>query len=339
MRSKILVTGGTGYIGSHTAVKLIENGLEPLILDNLCNSSISVLRQIQKITGKKPLFIKGDINDGVLLRSIFEEYHIHSVIHFAGLKAVGESVENPLDYYNSNIKGTLNLLNSMRNAGVKNLVFSSSATVYGVPEHVPLKEDASISAINPYGQTKVIAETVLKDLSFADPLWNITILRYFNPVGAHKSGLIGEKPNGKPNNLLPFIAQTAVGMHEYVSVFGDDYPTPDGTGIRDYIHIDDLAEGHIAALNHMQKRNGLHIYNLGTGRGYSVLEIIQAFEKASNRRIPYQIKPRRLGDVAEYWADPSRIYDTMGWKASRNLEEICEDAWRWQIKGFSDITE
>ncbi|EJO9874530.1 UDP-glucose 4-epimerase GalE [Vibrio vulnificus] len=326
----ILVTGGSGYIGSHTCIQMIEAGMTPIILDNLYNSKLLVLDRIEQVTGVRPTFYQGDIRDSEILQHVFAQHDIQGVIHFAGLKAVGESVEKPLMYYDNNVSGTLNLVREMDKAGVKSLIFSSSATVYGDPASVPIREDFPTSATNPYGRSKLMVEECLTDFHKANPDWSITLLRYFNPVGAHKSGLLGEDPQGIPNNLLPFVAQVAVGRREKLGVFGDDYPTPDGTGVRDYIHVIDLADGHLAALNKMGQQAGLHIFNLGTGQGNSVLEMVAAFEKAAQRPIPYEIKPRRAGDIAECWANPAYAEQVLGWKATRSLETMVVDTWRWQ---------
>ncbi|HAS8223505.1 TPA: UDP-glucose 4-epimerase GalE [Vibrio vulnificus] len=326
----ILVTGGSGYIGSHTCIQMIEAGMTPIILDNLYNSKLLVLDRIEQVTGVRPTFYQGDIRDSEILQHVFAQHDIQGVIHFAGLKAVGESVEKPLMYYDNNVSGTLNLVREMDKAGVKSLIFSSSATVYGDPASVPIREDFPTSATNPYGRSKLMVEECLTDFHKANPDWSITLLRYFNPVGAHESGLLGEDPQGIPNNLLPFVAQVAVGRREKLGVFGDDYPTPDGTGVRDYIHIIDLADGHLAALNKVGQQAGLHIFNLGTGQGNSVLEMVAAFEKAAQRPIPYEIKPRRAGDIAECWADPAYAEQVLGWKATRSLETMVVDTWRWQ---------
>ena len=394
----ILVTGGTGYIGSHTCVALAQAGHELLILDNLCNSRADVVDRLETLCGKRPGFVEGDVRDSALLDQLFARHRIAAVMHFAGLKAVGESVDKPLEYYDNNVHGTLQLLAAMRRAKVKTFVFSSSATVYGDPASVPIREDFPRSATNPYGRSKLIIEDILADLYLAEPDWRIARLRYFNPVGAHESGLIGEDPRGIPNNLMPFIAQVAGGEREFLNVWGSDYPTPDGTGVRDYIHVVDLAEGHIAALNYLvggppsgrsdfepapigaraplpqirqwfvggpppgrsdfelatdrgegappttnneprstdndprttpHDRNFLTV-NLGTGRGYSVLDIVRAFEQASGRAVPYKIAPRRAGDIAQCWADPSLAQELLGWKAKRGLEQMCSDGWRWQ---------
>ncbi|WP_045609946.1 UDP-glucose 4-epimerase GalE [Vibrio vulnificus] len=326
----ILVTGGSGYIGSHTCIQMIEAGMTPIILDNLYNSKLLVLDRIEQVTGVRPTFYQGDIRDSEILQHVFAQHDIQGVIHFAGLKAVGESVEKPLMYYDNNVSGTLNLVREMDKAGVKSLIFSSSATVYGDPASVPIREDFPTSATNPYGRSKLMVEECLTDFHKANPDWSITLLRYFNPVGAHESGLLGEDPQGIPNNLLPFIAQVAVGRREKLGVFGDDYPTPDGTGVRDYIHVIDLADGHLAALNKVGQQAGLHIFNLGTGQGNSVLEMVAAFEKAAQRPIPYEIKPRRAGDIAECWANPAYAEQVLGWKATRSLETMVVDTWRWQ---------
>lgn len=326
----ILVTGGTGYIGSHTVVELLSRGEELLILDNLSNSSVKVLDRVEAITGKRPAFVEGDILDRPLLDRLFAQFPICSVIHFAGLKAVGESVAKPLLYYRNNVVGSTNLFEAMAAAGVKQLVFSSSATVYGDPHAVPIREDFPLQATNPYGRTKLMIEDILRDLVQADPTWRIAILRYFNPVGAHASGLIGENPNGIPNNLMPFIAQTAVGIRQELSVFGSDYPTPDGTGVRDYIHVVDLALGHLAALEALSRDEALLTVNLGTGEGYSVLDMVRAFELASQRKVPFKLVDRRPGDVASCYADPAHAERLLGWRATRGVAAMCEDTWRWQ---------
>ena len=325
----ILVTGGAGYIGSHTAVELLNSGYGVVVLDNLCNSSKESLKRVEKITGKKVVFYEGDIRDENIYGKIFKENEISAVIHFAGLKAVGESVKIPLEYYDNNIYGTLVLLKNMRKAGVKKILFSSSATVYGIPEKLPLTEDCRLSAINPYGATKLYIEGMLKDLQNAEPDWNVMLLRYFNPVGAHESGLIGEDPKGIPNNLMPYIAQVASGKLEKLRVFGNDYPTPDGTGVRDYIHVVDLAKGHVAALKGY-KEAGVHICNLGTGRGYSVLEILHSFEKACGKKLPYEIVPRRAGDAASCYASAEKAERELGWSAKLGIDEMCASSWNWQ---------
>ncbi len=326
----ILVTGGTGFIGAHTCVALAQAGHELLIVDNLSNSRADVLDRLTQLCGERPRFIAGDVRDAALLDQLFNAHPIRSVIHFAGLKAVGESVEEPLRYYDNNVNGTLQLLAAMGRAKVKTLVFSSSATVYGDPATVPIREDFPRSATNPYGRSKLVIEDILADLHLAEPDWRIARLRYFNPVGAHDSGLIGEDPQGIPNNLLPYVAQVAAGQREYLNVWGNDYPTPDGTGVRDYIHVVDLAAGHVAALNRLDRQGGLLTVNLGTGRGYSVLDMVRAFEQASGRPIPYRIAPRRAGDIAQCWADPALAHELLGWRAQRGLDAMCADAWRWQ---------
>lgn len=329
---KILITGGAGYIGSHTCVELLNQGYEVVVVDNLVNSCEEAMVRVKQITGKDLKFYKIDLLDELLLSQVFEIEKPDAVIHFAGLKAVGESVEKPMEYYRNNIVGTLNLCKVMKSAGVRNLVFSSSATVYGNPSTVPIREDFPLSVTNPYGRTKLMIEEMLKDIYVADNNWNIIILRYFNPIGAHKSGMIGENPLGIPNNLVPYITQVAVGRLETVSVFGSDYDTPDGTGIRDYIHVVDLAVGHVKAIEGIKNAPGIKIYNLGTGKGYSVLEMIQAFSKVCRKEIPYKMNPRRKGDIATCYADPSLAEKELGWKADRGLYEMCEDAWRWQSR-------
>jgi UDP-glucose 4-epimerase len=328
---KVLVTGGAGYIGSHTCVELMQVGHEVVILDNLCNSHSAVLGRIARIAGETPQFANADVRDLGALREALVRHRIDAVIHFAGLKAVGESVEKPLDYYDNNVQGSLVICRAVKEAGVGTLVFSSSATVYGNPSSVPIREDAPLGATNPYGHSKLMVERILQDLEASDHAsWRIAVLRYFNPVGAHPSGLIGEDPQGTPNNLMPNIARVAVGVREKIRVFGSDYPTRDGTGIRDYIHVVDLARGHLAALEFMQReRRGMTV-NLGTGRGISVLEAVRAFEHASGRRIPYEVSARRPGDVAECYADPSLAEKMLGWKATLTLDDMCRDTWRWQ---------
>lgn len=323
----VLVTGGAGYIGTHTCVELLIAGFDVIVIDNFCNSKPEAINRVQKITGKPVKLIDGDIRDKDCLRAIFKQHAISAVIHFAGLKAVGESVENPLKYYDNNVMGSLALVEVMAEFKVKNLVFSSSATVYGFSDTKPIPETASLSPANPYGQTKRMVERILEDLNVADPAWNITLLRYFNPVGAHESGLIGEDPNGIPNNLMPYVSQVAAGKLKQLSIFGNDYPTIDGTGVRDYIHVVDLALGHVAALKHL---GGLMTLNLGAGRGYSVLELVQTFEKTTGKVIPYKIVARRLGDIAIYFADATLAKQKLGWVTKRNLADICRDAWRWQ---------
>ena len=327
----ILVTGGAGFIGSHTCVELLEAGYEVVVVDNLYNASRKSMDRIEQITGKKPIFYEADILDREALNKIFEKEQIDSVIHFAGLKAVGESVAKPIEYYYNNIAGTLVLCDVMRNHNVKNIVFSSSATVYGDPAFIPITEECPKGKItNPYGQTKGMLEQVLEDIHVSDPEWNVILLRYFNPIGAHKSGLIGEDPKGIPNNLVPYVAQVAIGKLECLGVFGDDYDTPDGTGVRDYIHVVDLAKGHVAAIKKKEKKKGVLIYNLGTGKGYSVLDVVHAFEKACGKKIPYAVKPRRPGDIATCYADPAKAKAELGWEAENGIEEMCADSWRWQ---------
>lgn len=336
---KVLVTGGTGYIGSHTCIQLQEAGYMPVIVDNLCNSKKTVLSKIKYVAGNEPTFVQADVRDKQALIKVLTEHNVEAVIHFAGLKAVGESVEKPLEYYDNNVNGTLVLVDAMRQAGVKRLIFSSSATVYGDPASVPITENFPTSATNPYGRSKLMVEECLADFQKVNPDWSITLLRYFNPVGAHSSGELGEDPQGIPNNLMPYVSQVAVGRREFVSVFGNDYPTKDGTGIRDYIHVMDLADGHIAALDKAGAKAGLHIYNLGTGNGYSVLDMINAFEKASDKAIPYQFAERRAGDIAECWADSSKAQKELNWQATRTLEVMAQDSWRWQSnnpQGFHD---
>ena len=330
---KVLLTGGAGYIGSHTALELAKNNFEVYIIDNLTNSSIEAIFRVEKLTGKKLTFFELDLLEREALNDIFDQNQFDAVIHFAGLKAAAESVAQPLAYYRNNIGGTLNLCAAMGRFGVKNLVFSSSATVYGNPEQLPISEDAPITdAASPYGRTKLMIEKLLSDICAADSTLNVVLLRYFNPGGAHESGDIGEDPNGIPNNLLPYITQCAVGSRKALTVFGDDYPTPDGTCIRDYIHVVDLALGHLAAISKLQQNPGLVTYNLGTGRGSSVLEVIQAFERTNERKVPYVIGLRRPGDVAECYTDPTKAKIELAWQAQRTLEDICRDAWRWQKK-------
>ncbi|AGH81086.1 UDP-glucose 4-epimerase [Psychromonas sp. CNPT3] len=330
---KILVTGGLGYIGSLTCIALIEAGFEPIIVDNLCNSKVQVLTRIEALTGVLPIFYQGDIRDAKFIKSVFNAQKIVSVIHFAGLKSVGESVSLPLKYYDNNVNGSLVLFNAMHEAGVKSVVFSSSATVYGEPEVMPITEDTPTGATtNPYGRSKYIIEGMLQDLFKAQPDWCITILRYFNPVGAHPSGTMGEDPQGIPNNLMPFIAQVAVGRREVLSVFGDDYATEDGTGVRDYIHVMDLAQGHLAALKAVSTKPGVHIFNLGTGKGCSVLQMIKAFSDACKKDIAYKICPRRAGDIAQCWASTDKAERELNWKATRTLLDMTTDTWHWQEK-------
>ncbi len=326
----ILVTGGAGYIGSHACVELLEAGYEIIVVDNLSNSKETAVKRVAEITGKSFAFHKIDLLDAAALENLFRTSQIEAVLHFAGLKAVGESVMYPLRYYRNNIIGTLNLCEVMSKYGVTDLVFSSSATVYGNPPRVPIREDFPLSPVNPYGRTKLMIEEILRDLHRANPAWNIAILRYFNPIGAHESGRIGEDPNGIPNNLLPYIAQVAVGKRKELQVFGNDYPTPDGTGIRDYIHVVDLVEGHIKALEKLRSSPGVVTYNLGTGRGYSVLEVVAAFAEACGREIPYRIVGRRPGDIAVCYAETAKVEKELGWKARRGIAEMCADTWRWQ---------
>ena len=330
--STILVTGGAGYIGSHTVLELLSQGDDVIVIDNLSNSSQESLRRVEALTGKAPVFYEIDLLDQAALATPFQNHHIDAVIHFAGLKAVGESVEIPLKYYQNNLSGTLNLLGEMKTYGVKRLVFSSSATVYGDPSSVPITEDFPVSATNPYGRSKLIIEEMLADLALSDAQWDISILRYFNPVGAHSSGQIGEDPNGIPNNLMPYISQVAVGKLEKLSVYGNDYETRDGTGVRDYIHVVDLAQGHLKALDHLMTQPGLVTVNLGTGQGYSVLEMVKAFESASGQTVAYEIVHRRTGDIAACYADTQKAFEVLGWKAAKGLKEMCDDAWRWQSK-------
>lgn len=330
MKNTVLVTGGAGYIGSHVCVELLEQGYTVVVLDNLCNGSLTALERVQEITGKSLLFKRGDVRDGPLVRTLLRDQQVGAVIHFAGLKAVGESVSQPLYYYDNNVTGAINLLQAMSEEGVKTLVFSSSATVYGDPASNPIAEHFPLSATNPYGRSKLMIEEMLRDLSLSDNVWDIAILRYFNPAGAHSSGKIGEHPSGVPNNLMPYIAQTASGLRQKLAVFGGDYPTRDGTGVRDYIHVTDLAKGHIKALEKLTQKPGCVTYNLGTGTGYSVLEMVAAFEQASGKTIPYEIVPRRPGDIAECYADPGCAHQELDWRAEKGLTAMCEDAWRWQ---------
>ncbi len=327
---RILVTGGAGYIASHTAVSLIENGHQPVLLDNFCNSKPAVLDRIAALAGQRPPLVKADVRDGAAVEQVLREHRIDAVIHFAALKAVGESVEQPLAYYDNNINGTLSLLAAMRRADVKTLVFSSSATVYSADQPMPLREDGALGAVNPYGRTKLMVENIMSDVAAADPTVSFTSLRYFNPVGSHPSGTMGEDPRGIPNNLMPYVAQVAVGRLPRLRVFGQDYDTPDGTGVRDYIHVCDLAEGHVAAINHGHGKPGSHVFNLGTGNGSSVLDVLRAFSSACGKELPYEVMPRRAGDVAACWADPAYAEKVLGWRASRSLAQMCDDAWRWQ---------
>jgi UDP-glucose 4-epimerase len=326
----ILVTGGAGYIGSHTCVELLEAGHDVTVFDNFCNSQPESLARVERITGRKVSVVNGDIRDRAAVEKALRDSGARAVIHFAGLKAVGESVENPLAYYDNNVNGTVQLLEAMRACDVKTLVFSSSATVYGDPQRLPLDEGHPLSATNPYGQTKLVIEDMLRDLYRSDAQWRISILRYFNPVGAHASGLIGEDPQGVPNNLLPFVAQVAVGRRPHVNVWGSDYPTPDGTGVRDYIHVVDLALGHLKALERLQQHAECRAINLGTGVGYSVLDMLRAFEQACGKPVPYQLADRRAGDIAACYADPAQARELLGWQAQRDLQTMCTDAWRWQ---------
>lgn len=335
----ILVTGGAGYIGSHTVLELLNNNYDVVVVDNLSNANAESLRRVEELTGKKVHFYPSDVSNSEELTKVFEKHTIDAVIHFAGYKAVGESVEKPLMYYQNNIDSTLVLCEVMQTFNVKNLVFSSSATVYGDPHAVPITEDFPVSATNPYGRTKLFIEFILKDLFVSDNSWRIALLRYFNPVGAHKSGRIGEDPNGIPNNLMPFVAQVAVGKREQLSIFGNDYPTADGTGVRDYIHVVDLAIGHLKALEKLDSGAGLYTYNLGTGKGTSVLEMVHAFEKASGKPVPYKIVARRPGDIAECYAHPEKAEKELGWKAERGIEEMCEDGWRWQSQNPNGYRE
>ncbi|MBY0577177.1 MAG: UDP-glucose 4-epimerase GalE [Gallionellaceae bacterium] len=340
MNKKVLVTGGCGYIGSHTCVELLQAGYELVVVDNLSNSRAEALRRVSKITGKPFSLVIADLNDRNVLREAFRSYAVDAVIHFAGLKAVGESVANPLHYYNNNVCGSIALFEMMAEFGVKHLVFSSSATVYGDPHAVPIREEFPLAATNPYGRTKLMIEDILRDMTISDSSWRIALLRYFNPVGAHESGQIGEDPNGIPNNLMPYVSQVAVGRRKELSVFGDDYPTHDGTGVRDYIHVVDLAIGHLAALEALDTYgSNILTVNLGTGQGYSVLDMVQAFEKASDRRVPYRIVERRPGDVAVCYADPALAHELMNWRAERDLETMCRDAWRWQSANPNGYTE
>ncbi|MDR7335335.1 UDP-glucose 4-epimerase GalE [Roseateles asaccharophilus] len=336
---RVLVTGGAGYIGSITTLQLLQAGHEVLVLDNFSNAKPAVLARIAQLAGREPVFREGDVRDGALLRGLLKEQRIEAVMHFAGLKAVGESVHKPLEYFDNNVQGSLSLLAAMRDEGVRTLVFSSSATVYGLAETMPLREDAPTGTTNPYGRSKLMVEQVLQDLAAADPAWSLCALRYFNPVGAHASGRLGEDPQGIPNNLMPFIAQVAVGRRAALQVFGRDYATPDGTGVRDYIHVEDLAAGHLAALAHVHGRPGWHVFNLGTGRGHSVLEVLRAYEAACGKPLAHEFVPRRGGDVAQSWADPTRAQTLLGWQATLGLDAMCVDSWRWQSRnpeGYGD---
>lgn len=326
----ILVTGGAGYIGSHTCVELLQAGYEIVVVDNLSNSKLESMNRVKEITGEEFPFYKIDILDKAGLESVFSENTINAVIHFAGLKAIGESVQFPLHYYHNNITGTLNLCETMKKYGITRIVFSSSATVYGMPERVPISEDFPLRTTNPYGRTKLMIEEILRDLYISDNRWSISLLRYFNPIGAHESGRIGEDSNGVPNNLIPYISQVAIGKLKELHIFGSDYPTIDRTGVRDYIHVVDLAKGHLKALKKVLESNGVETYNLGTGRGYSVLEMVRAFEKASGKVIPYKFVERRPGDIASCYADPTKAKEQLGWEAEKGIEEMCADSWRWQ---------
>ena len=337
---KILVTGGMGYIGSHTCVELLNLGMEVVIVDNLANSNPEVLNRVETITGKRPLFYEADVCDEAALSSVFDEHIIDCVIHFAGMKAVGESVAMPERYYTNNLGSTLTLCRVMAAHNVKRIIFSSSATVYSGDNEMPLRETSTTgTCTNPYGWTKYMGEQILRDIAFADKAWSVVLLRYFNPIGAHSSGLIGEDPKGTPNNLMPYISQVAVGRRDHLSVFGNDYDTPDGTGVRDYIHVVDLAKGHVAAIRYAMEHTGSEVFNLGTGTGYSVLDMVKAFEKVNGVKVPYKIVDRRPGDIAECWADPKKAKELLGWTAEKNLEDMCRDAWRWQTQnpnGYED---
>jgi UDP-glucose 4-epimerase len=336
---RVLVTGGAGYIGSHTCVEMLSAGMDVVVVDNLCNSKEESLRRVGEIAGRTPTFIQGDLRDHAALDAIFRNHSFDAVVHFAGLKAVGESVEIPLAYYDNNVGGTIALCRAMAAAGVKNLVFSSSATVYGDPATVPIREGFPLSATNPYGRSKLFIEEILRDLHVSDRSWSIALLRYFNPVGAHPSGRIGEDPNGIPNNLMPYVAQVAVGKLPRLRVFGNDYPTPDGTGVRDYIHVVDLARGHLAALRRLEQSPGVVTYNLGTGHGYSVLDMVAAFARASGRPVPFEIVERRPGDIAVCYADPALAKAELGWEAQLGIDDMVRDSWRWQSEnpqGFGD---
>lgn len=336
----VLVTGGAGYIGSHTCVELIEAGYQPIVIDNLCNSSAKSLQRVQQITGGQIPFYQGDVRDEALLNRIFDENTIGCAIHFAGLKAVGESVEKPLEYYENNLCATMTLCRVMAKRGVKKLIFSSSATVYSGDNEMPLRETSKTgNCTNPYGWTKYMGEQILRDIAKADPAWSVVNLRYFNPVGAHESGLIGEHPNGIPNNLMPYISQTAIGKRDHLNVFGNDYPTPDGTGVRDYIHVVDLAKGHVAAIEYLMQNTGEGVFNLGTGHGYSVLDMVHAFESVNGVKVPYVIAPRRAGDLPTCYADPGKSREVLGWTAGHDQNDMCRDTWNWQSKnpnGYDD---
>jgi UDP-glucose 4-epimerase len=335
----VLVTGGAGYIGSHTTLELLQAGFDVVVLDNLCNSSAESLKRVSQLAGRPATFVQGDIRDTDLLARLFASHDIGAALHFAGLKAVGESVQRPLAYFDNNVAGTVSLCKAMARAGVFNLVFSSSATVYGEPEAMPISECTPTGhPTNPYGRSKLMVEDMLRDVAASDPRWHMGVLRYFNPVGAHPSGLIGEDPNGIPNNLVPYISQVAVGKLKELAIFGNDYPTTDGTGVRDYIHVVDLAQGHLKALEAIKTRAGLNVWNLGTGQGYSVLQMLRAFEKASGRPVPCRIAPRRPGDIAQCWADPTKAWNELGWRAERSLVEMMADSWRWQSRNPNGYT-
>ena len=335
----ILLTGGAGFIGTHTCVELLNAGHNAIIVDNFYNSCAEAVRRVEEITGKKVKLCNADVCDPEAMEKIFAENAIDAVIHFAAYKAVGESVAKPMEYYRNNLDCTLTTLETMRRHGVKRFIFSSSATVYGIPDHMPLDETMPTSCTNPYGWTKYMNERILTDVAHANPDWSIVLLRYFNPIGAHESGRIGEMPNGIPNNLMPYISQVAAGKREQLSVFGDDYPTPDGTGVRDYIHVVDLAKGHVAAAAYAAEHTGVEVINLGTGHGYSVLDIVKAFEKVNGVKVPYKIEDRRPGDIAECWADPKKARELLGWTAEKNLEDMCRDAWRWQTQNPNGYAE
>ncbi len=338
--NKILVTGGAGYIGSHTCVELLNAGYEVVVVDNLYNSNKKAIDRVEEITGKKITFYENDIRDRAKMDEIFDKEDIYAVIHFAGLKAVGESVAKPLEYYENNISGTISLCDCMRSHGVKNIIFSSSATVYGDPAFIPITEECPKGiCTNPYGWSKWMLEQILTDFNTADPEWNVVLLRYFNPIGAHKSGLIGEDPKGIPNNLLPYIAQVAIGKLDCLGVFGNDYDTHDGTGVRDYIHVVDLADGHVKALKKIDEKCGVKVYNLGTGNGYSVMDVLHAFEKACGHEIKYEIKPRRAGDISTCYADSKKAYEELGWEAKYGIDEMCADSWNWQSKNPNGYNE
>ena len=328
---QLLVTGGAGYIGTHTCVELVKAGYQPIVVDNLCNSKLEAIRRVERITGQALPFYQADVRDRAALRAVFERHRFEAVVHFAGLKAVGESVVQPLRYYDNNVSGTVALCEVMAEAGVKSIVFSSTATVYGIPHALPMREDFPVGATtNPYSRSKYIVEEILRDLHVSDSGWRVALLRYFNPVGAHESGLIGEDPNGIPNNLMPYIAQVAVGRRPYLNVFGDTYATPDGTGVRDYLHVVDLAQGHVAAMRYLRQHEGVLALNLGTGRGYSVLEMARAFAEASGREVPYRIAPPRAGDIDCFYADPTLAAQLLDWRAERGIDAMCADTWRWQ---------